>query len=453
MFGTGVELSKILSGKLVGDGNLPFDGVSTDTRKIKKGELFIALRGVRYDAHEFVSMAIKAGAVGVVVDRDVKIPAKNVFKVNVSDTRLALKRLASYWRNKVNPVLIAVTGSCGKTTTKELIFSILNHKKKTLKNHANLNNFYGLCQTLLQLRDESYAVVEVGINNVNEMEELVSIAMPQAGIITNIAPVHLEGLKSMKEIYKEKKMVLDNSKDAVFINADDKFLKDYKNENVKMYTFGKRGRFSYKDLVIKHLDGMVFTVFDREDKQKAKCDVLFPYTGIALPENVTGAVAVGRYFNVDWQDIATAIRDVRLPGLRMERLQVGRCNVILDAYNANPASIRQAIDTFELIEGENKAVVLGDMRELGRFSKFYHQLLGKRLLKCKFKNILLIGKEIIYTYEVLKAQNIKYVKYFETVDDAKTYFNRLLDVSDMMLIKGSRLIALEKLVFGEKNAL
>lgn len=452
MFGKGLELNKVLSGNLTGVGETYFDGVSTDTRTLNKGELFVALRGPRYDANEFVSVAIEKGAAGVVVDRNVKLPSKAVFGIKVEDTRLALKKMAKYWRNKINPTLIAVTGSCGKTTTKELIFSILNRVDRTLKNHANLNNFYGLCQTLLKLRDERYAVVEVGINNFKEMEELAEIANPQAGIVTNIAPVHLEGLKSMQQIYNEKKLILDASKEAVFINADNKFLRQYHNEKVKSYSFGKRGRFAYKNVVIKHLDGMVFTVFDREDKNKADYTILFPYTGVALPENISGAIAVGRHFNIGWDDILLALKEVKLPALRMERLKAGKCNVILDAYNANPASVRQAIDTFEMIEGKNKSIVLGDMRELGRFSRYYHQLLGKKLLKCNFLHILLVGKEIFTTYDVLKRHKIKNVNYAETVEDAKSYFNKLIATSDVMLIKGSRLIALEKLVLGENHA-
>lgn len=453
MFGTGLELNKVLSGKLFGVGDTRFDGVSTDTRKINKGELFVALRGPRYDANEFVSIAIENGATGVIVDKEVKIPAKGVFGIKVDDTRLALKKMAIYWRNKINPTLIAITGSCGKTTTKELIFSILNRVDKTLKNQANLNNFYGLCQTLLKLRDERYAVVEVGINNFNEMQELVEIADPHAGVVTNIAPVHLEGLKSMRQIYNEKKLVLDASKNAVFVNVDNKFLRQYRNEKVKSYSFGKRGRFAYKDVIIKHLDGMVFNVFDREDETKTDYTILFPYTGVALPENIVAAIAVSRHFGVSWDDVLSALKEVKLPALRMERLKVGKCNIILDAYNANPASVRQAIDTFEMLEGKNKSIILGDMRELGRFSKYYHQLLGKRLLKCNFQHILLVGKEILTTYEVLKRHHIKNVNYEETVEDAKEYFNKLIIASDVMLIKGSRLIALEKLVLGEKHAI
>ncbi|GAB4434325.1 MAG: UDP-N-acetylmuramoyl-tripeptide--D-alanyl-D-alanine ligase [bacterium] len=453
MFGTALEINKVLQGKIYGDASLRFNGVSTDTRKIKRGELFIALAGPNYDAHNFIADAVKGGAVGVIVSRETQLPSKKIFAIKVSDTREALGRLAAYWREKVAPKVVAVTGSCGKTTTKELVYSILSKKGKTLKNHANLNNFYGLCQTLLQLRDEKYAVVEVGINNTNEMEELARIAKPDMGIVTNIGPVHLEGLKSLQQIYNEKSLLLDASKEAVFINADDRFLKGYRKEGVASYTFGKRGRFAFKDVVIRHLDGMVFTVFDRDEGGNYFYDVVFPYTGVALPTNVTGAIAIGRYMNICWEDILSGVKGVKLPGLRMERLKVGSCDIILDAYNANPASVNQALETFRLLEGKRKTVILGDMKELGRFSKLYHKVLGKKLLKYPFNYVILVGKEIEETYCLLKQNNRKNVKYFQNVDELKPHFNSLIAKSDVMLLKGSRVIALEKVVQGEINAL
>lgn len=453
MFGTALEINKLLSGKLYGDGDLYFNGVSTDTRKIKKGELFVALVGPNYDAHNFIEAAVNNGAAGIIVAKEIKLPSKRIFAIKVNDTRTAFGKLASYWRDKIKPKVVAVTGSCGKTTTKELIYTILSKKEKTLKNHANLNNFYGLCQTLLQLVDERYAVVEVGINNVNEMRELTMIANPDIGIVTNIAPVHLEGLTSLQNVYSEKKLLLDASCEAVFINADDRFLKGYERDDVNTFTFGKNGRFSYKNVVIKHLEGMVFTVFDRNDREKHFYDVIFPYTGIALPNNVVGAVAIGRYFDVDWIEILDAVKRVKLPGLRMEKIQLGKCNIILDAYNANPASMSQAIETFNLIEGKRKTVVLGDMKELGRFSKFYHQLLAKRLLKYNLDNIILVGKEIEETFNVLKNKNVKNVKHFQNIDQLKPHFDSYVKKSDLILMKGSRIIALEKVISGEINAL
>ncbi len=452
MFGTASEINSILSGKLRGDKNAFFDGVSTDTRNIKAGQLFIALKGPRYDAHDFLSQAVAAGVRGVIVSKDLKITPKDSFVIKVDDTRTALKLLASYWRNKINPKVIAVTGSCGKTTTKELIFAILSKKARTLKNKANFNNFYGLCQTLLSLRDEKYAVVEVGINNLNEMGELADIAKPHIGVITNIAPVHLEGLKSLRQIYAEKRLLLDAAKDAVFINADDRFLKQY-DRNINTITFGKRGRFSFKDVVIRHVNSMVFTLSDREEKGKHGYNVIFPYTGVALPYNVAAAAAIGRYLKADWDDIVEAAGSLTLPGLRMERIKKDNCHIILDAYNANPASVDQAIATFNLLEGKRKTVILGDMRELGSYSRFYHRLLGTRLLKYTFENIVLVGEEMLHAYNVLKEKGKKEAVYYENREALQKDFTKILKKTDLMLIKGSRLMALEKLVSGDSDAL
>lgn len=452
MYGRALELSKVLSGKLIGNKNGFFEGVSTDTRSIRKGELFVALKGPKYDAHSFIGEAIKAKASGLVVERKISDCPQDVFVIEVKDTKVALKEMASYWRKKINPVVIGVTGSCGKTTTKELIFSIISAKEKTLKNHANFNNFFGVCQTLLKLRDEKFAVIEMGINNPLEMEELVEIAKPQLGIITNIAPVHLEGLKSMNEVYKEKKLLLDSCNDAVFVNSDDRFLKKYKNNSVSIVTFGKRGRYSYKGVVIKHINGMVFSLFDKEDREKRVYDVTFPYTGVFLPENAAGAAAIGRYLGIEWESIIEGIKNVKLPALRMETIKISNCHILLDAYNANPTSVNQAIETFKKLEGEKKTVVLGDMKELGRYSKFYHQLLGRRLLKCDFQNIILVGREIFHTYKVIEKGG-KNVFYFENTLELKPKFEKFIKNSELMLIKGSRLVALEKLVRGDRDAL
>lgn len=451
MFGKAIELTKVLNGILYGRGDISFDGVSTDTRKILPGQLFVAIKGLRHDGHNFIGDALKAGASGVISAVEVALPSNRSFLIKVPDTREALGRLASYWRRKVNPKVIGVTGSCGKTTTKELIYSVVSTKDKTLKNHANYNNFFGLTQTLLQLRDERFVVVELGINNFNEMKELVEIAQPDLGLVTNIAPVHLEGLKGLRYIYEEKRLLLDSSREAVFINADDRFLRRYESK-VNFYTFGRRGRFSYKNVVIRHIDNMVFTVFDREEP-RLTFDVPFHYANVAVPKNVVGAVAVGRYLGIDWSSIVDGIKRVKLPGLRMEVVKIGKCVIFVDAYNANPLSMSQSLETFSLVEGKRKTVVLGDMKELGKFSKLYHKNLAKKLCKYNFENIVLVGEEIEETFKVLKERGFNNVRHMVDVNELKKHFAHYVKRSDLILLKGSRSVALEKVLEGDLNAL
>lgn len=454
MFGTALEIKGVLSGTVKGEESISFNGVSTDTRNLKAGQLFIALKGHKFDAHNFIQDAIAKGVAGVVIDQEVNFKLnKNVFAIKVADTKKALKQLSIYWRKKQNPIVVGVTGSCGKTTTKEIIHSILEKKGKALKNHANLNNFYGVCQTLLQLNGHKYAVVEMGINNVGEMDDLVSIVQPDLGIVTNVAPVHLEGLKSLKQVYDEKKILLSASKEAIFLNTSDKYLKKFDLADSKLcVTFGKTGRFCYRNVVVKHLGGMVFSVSDKQEGPNWH-EIIFPYTGVALPSNITGAVAVGRYFGVGWDEIKEAISKKRLPGLRMEVVKFENSKIILDVYNANPCSVNQALDTFALIEGGNKTVVLGDMKELGSLSRYYHRLLGKRLLRYHFNNIFFLGEEIKEAFLVLKEHKIKNVKFYEKREDLQKDLKKIAAKEGLILMKGSRMMALEKLIFGEPNAL
>jgi UDP-N-acetylmuramoyl-tripeptide--D-alanyl-D-alanine ligase len=454
MFGKSDELKTAVQGRLTGAGNKRFDGISTDSRHIKKGEVFLAIKGERFDGHQFAKDVIKKGAAGVIVNKGWQGSiSPKAFIIEVDDTRKALGAAACYWRRKTAPLVIGVTGSCGKTTTKELIHAVLSKKFAVLKNHGNLNNYFGVSQTLLKLREESFAVIEMGINNMMEMKELTDIAEPDAGIITNIAPVHLEGLKSLREVYGEKKILLDRSKKAGFINKDDRFLAGYMNKKLQMISFGKKGRVAYSALKVNDLAGIEFIITDKNEKKGAPHRFRFPYVGIGLSSNIAGAAAVGRYFGIGWEDIIAAVSSVRLPGLRMEILDRGGAKIIMDAYNANPASIKNALATLGCLEGRRKTVVLGDMKELGRWSGYYHRLIGQWLLKGGYSRICLVGSEIEETWKILKAAGLRNVSYHRSVEELRESFDGIEARSDIILVKGSRAIKLETLINGVHHAI
>lgn len=450
MFGTGNELNRAISGIIEGNGDLLFHGLSIDSRQVNAGEVFIAIKGERFDGHDFVKEALEKGVAGVVIEKGKPFKVnKNQFIVYVNDTRKALGELAKYWRKKQNPKVIAITGSCGKTTTKELIYAICSTEYKTLKNHANLNNYFGVSLSLLNLRNEKFAIVETGINAKKEMFELANIIEPYGSVITNIAPVHLEGLSDLDTVFCEKKVLLDNTKKVVFANADDKRISNYKNKNVKIVWFGKKGDISFSNVNINDINDMSLLIKEKDTKRR----LTIPYSSYGLVYNIAAAVSVGRYFGVSWDNIAKALETIKLPRMRMEVLKIGQVTVLLDAYNANPLSVRNAIETFLKYDAKKKAVVLGDMKELGKWSKYYHAMLGKFLLKCDFEKIFLVGDEIKVTLHILKKHKIKNVFYYQSVNDCKKDFHLLLKKVDAILIKGSRAVSLEKVLKEDYHAL
>lgn len=443
MFGTSGELRVVTHGSLKGDVNVLFDGISIDSRTIKKGEVFLALKGERFDGHEFIEEVVKKGASGVIVNRNFKGKYRgNLFYIYVNDTKKALGQIATYWRKKVNPKVIAVTGSCGKTTTKEIIHTLLSRRYKTLKNYANLNNYFGVSLTLLKLRDEDFAVVEAGINHKGEMKELAEVIQPDGTIVTNIAPVHLEGIPSLKEIFVEKRVLLDNAREVVFVNSDDKFLGNYSRKGIDIIKFGKSGNIKYKNVTI--LSERLMKL-DLIDNSQDKREIVFPYPGIGLAVNIAGAVAVARYFNIEWDDIVDALKGVSLPKMRMEMIKIGDTSVIVDAYNSNPTAVKNAIETFDKFKFRRKSLILGDMKELGKWSCYYHALLGRYLAKFNFNEIYFVGDEIKKTFETLRKHGKRNVEYVNNVNELKKNMKSILEKNDAILVKGSRSVALEKL--------
>lgn len=444
MFGKGIDIKKALNAYVSGNTEISFDGISTDSRTIQEKEVFLALKGPRFDGHNFID-SLKGKTKGFIVNKDFYLEGnKDFFVVKVPDTLKAYVQLANYWRKKTNPKIVGITGSLGKTTTKELIAEILSKQTKVLKTYENLNNIIGLSKMLLSLRDEKIAVLEMGINNMGEMEELCKIAEPDIGVITNIAPVHLEGLKSLQDIYKEKKILFDHSKSAIFINKEDKFLRNYKKEGIKKIYFGKGSDFSYGEHKIINFTKMSVDLVVKGEK----INVEFPYINLGMPILLSIATAVGNYLNVNIQDIKSGIASIKLPKLRMEILEILGKKVILDAYNANPVSVKYALKTLMELEGKRKSVILGDIKELGKYSKYYHTLLAKYVAKLPLKDIVLVGEEMIFAHQYLKNKKIKHF-YYKDVLSAKSKFEKFLKDSDIILIKGSRAVQLEK-ILGEK---
>jgi UDP-N-acetylmuramoyl-tripeptide--D-alanyl-D-alanine ligase len=435
----------------------PFAGISTDSRTVRAGELFVALSGERFDGHEFVGRALSQGAAGVIVslDRLAATAARHteVPVVGVPDTLRALGDLAGYWRRQHVIPLVAITGSNGKTTTKEMVAVILSRRLRVLKNQGNLNNLVGLPLTLLELTgNHQIAVVEMGMNRLGEIARLTEIACPDLGLITNIQPAHLEGLGSLAGIQTAKgELFAGMSADAtIVVNRDDQRVQalaaSFAGRQVGFSTTRTDADVVLHRLIAMDAGGSRFLVKLADQFQEVRLAIV----GRHHLANAMAAVAVAWTLEIPAQDIAKALAAFRPFDKRMEVLTLsGDIHLINDSYNANPASVKAALQTLMAVKGEGRAVaVLGDMLEMGRESAELHREVGRFAAGEGVDYLLVLGTQtpqlLAGAAEVgmsggrlTRAENHR-----ELADRLRS----LLAAGDWVLVKGSRGMRMEKVV-------
>lgn len=401
--------------------------VDTDTRKIRKGSLFFALKGDNFNGNEFAAEAIKSGASYAVIDEEKYNTLSNTIMVgNVLET---LQKLANFHRKQLAFPIISLTGSNGKTTTKELINAVLSKKYATAATAGNLNNHIGVPLTLLSMTPKTeIGIVEMGANHLKEIEFLCKIAQPTYGLITNFGKAHLEGFGSVEGVIKAKSELYDFlrlSKGTVFINTDDAL-------QVKQSSGINAIEFNSND--IKFVEAMPFVKVQFKNVIiESKLIGKYNYNNIAV------AVAVGNHFNVPETDIKNAIENYTPVNNRSQIIQKGTNKIILDAYNANPSSMQAALENFAQLKDENKVVFLGDMFELGKDSKTEHEKIAKLAVSCNFSKVFLIGK----AFSTTSVKNAYVSESFESFKNSTNYSNIN---NATILIKGSRGMALERLL-------
>ncbi len=412
---------------------LECSSISTDTRKIEKNSMFVALKGDNFDANTFAEEAIKKGASYVIIDN------KNYFKndakmILVEDSLTTLQELASFHRKKLGIPIIALTGSNGKTTTKELINVVLSKKYKTTATIGNLNNHIGVPLTLLSMTKETeIGIVEMGANHQKEIGFLCSIALPDFGYITNFGKAHLEGFGGVEGVIKGKSELYDyllsNNKTA-FINYDDPIQKG-KTIAIKRYGYSEK-----LDVEVKVQDisanPMVKVKYDNIDFNSN-------LIGIYNANNIIAAITIGQYFKIENTDIKNAIEGYIPSNNRSQIIEKNSNHIILDAYNANPSSMSAAISNFIQLEAIKKNAVLGDMFELGDESLVEH----KKIID------LLINEKSIITYFVgndffVNKVEANHLNFFKSFEDFSEKIKSLSIKDTTLLIKGSRGMALEK---------
>jgi UDP-N-acetylmuramoyl-tripeptide--D-alanyl-D-alanine ligase len=412
-------------------------GICTDSRKPVPGSIFFAIRGENFDGNRFAADALRKGCIHAVVD-DPSIPENNHFTRagHVVDT---LQQLAAFHRDQLKIPFIAITGSNGKTTTKELCKLILEQKFTVLATQGNLNNHIGVPLTILSVKNEKIAVIEIGANHEGEIKSLCPVARPDYGLITNIGLAHLEGFKSPEGIVRGKGELYDYLKEKnghAFYNASSAILAEMiRRKQVRSIPYGE-----HPDSVCK---GSI-----KENERFLTVDLQFGKQRITAHsrlvgdynlENLIAAAAVGNYFGVRARDIRQAVESYIPANARSQYITTGKNKLILDAYNANPSSMRSSILNFSRIsEKMEKVLILGDMLELGEYEEEEHLRILQLVGSMGFKEVFLVGPMF------MRLNTSEHFKSFENVENLMEYLVSHLTENRFILIKGSRGIKLEK---------
>lgn len=428
------------------DSTAPFEAeitdVCTDTRNMPEGCLFLALRGANFDGHNFAKRAVENGAVAAVTEYEIEgCPC-----IVVPDTRRALLSIAAYYRKKFTPVLVGVTGSVGKTTSKEMIALVLSSQYETLKTQGNLNNEIGLPKTLMELKSShEAAVIEMGMSDFGEIHRLSCTTQPTIGVITNIGFSHIENLGSQEGILKAKLEILDGmAEDApLIVSGDDPFLAPLKNTLSRpVYTYGiENENADVRAAGIEAGEGN--TEFDIIDKGEKTCRVNLPCVGLHNVLDALGAYCAGRLAGIEPERIAEALGSYKTVGFRQNIEQHGTYTVIADCYNASPDSMRAALHVLkEMKSSGRKLAVLGDMLELGKLSRKLHEMVGAMALVSGADHIFCYGENARYIADAA-AEGGASVFHTEDKTELCSAVRAYLRTGDLLLFKASRGMHLE----------
>jgi len=444
------DILKATGGTTPVSGNITFTSVSTDTRTLKKGALYIALKGDKHDGHDYVDEAFNKGAGGAVMSKSKaqssksKINTKLKIQIVVPNTLKALQDIARFHRRRMKAKVVAVTGSSGKTTTKDMIASVLSQKGRTLKTEENLNNEIGVPLTLLKLdRTHKFAVIEMGMQGPGEIEELSSVAEPDIAVITNVGKAHLEKLKTRMNIAKAKGEVLLHLKKSgtAVLNADDDFFEYLagKAKSKKTVSFGINNKADVSASNIRDNGKNTSFVFEQKT-------VRLPLPGLHNVYNALCAAAAGKVFGLPAKKIASGLAVFKASSKRMDiRTNKKGILIINDTYNANPSSMRAALEVLSKQKGRRIAV-LGDMLELGPLSKKEHSDIGRFVASSGIEILITSGdlsKHVFLTASRL-VPNSRYY-FFKNKSSVTEKLSSIIKKGDSVLFKASRGMKFEKI--------
>jgi UDP-N-acetylmuramoyl-tripeptide--D-alanyl-D-alanine ligase len=411
---------------------LQFPNISTDTRKITKDCLFFALKGDNFNGNSYAKQALEKGAAYAIVDEKEYATENHI--ILVDDTLKSLQELANFHRKQSKTKVISLTGSNGKTTTKELINAVLSSSYKTIATMGNLNNHIGVPLTLLSIKEDTeIAIVEMGANHQKEIEFLCKIAEPDYGYITNFGKAHLEGFGGLEGVIKGKSELYNfllQHNSSIFFNADDVIQLSKLNSHIKKYGFSQHNSQYY---TIKLISADPFVKIEFEN-QIIDSKLIGAYNFV----NCCAAIIMGKYFNVSLENIEKGIKSYVPANNRSQIVEKNGHEIILDAYNANPSSMKVALENFNHLNVTPKIAFLGDMFELGETAPEEHQAIADLASSMNFDATFFIGKNFAKT----KNNN----KTFETFEDLASYLKANSLQKSNLFIKGSRGMALERIL-------
>ncbi|WP_195939881.1 UDP-N-acetylmuramoyl-tripeptide--D-alanyl-D-alanine ligase [Romboutsia sp. 1001713B170131_170501_G6] len=438
-------------GKLtLGDENFCIEDIVIDSRNANDKNVFVAIVGENLDGHKFMSSAYENGCKTFIKNESssIKLDSSDINLIEVKDTEIALGDIAKYYKEQFDIPYIGITGSVGKTTTRDMVYSAVSSKFNTLKNEGNLNNQLGVPLTLFKLEDShECAVIEMGMSGFNEIEYLANIVNPKIGVISNIGLSHIENLGSQEGILKAKLEIATNfdSSCTLIVNGDDKFLSTLKNKelNYNLKTFGfTKDNDIYCESYEMNEDSITFTCIINGSKE----EIFIPTVGEHNIYNAMAAVLVGMSLNISLDKIKEGLKNFKATKMRLDIIKNENLTIINDAYNASPDSMKAALKILGRYN-QRRVAILGDMFEMGEHAEYGHRLVGEEAVK-NTDLLITIGNDskFIKDEAVKLGFNSQNAYHFETKEEAISKIDSLVNKEDVVLVKASRGMKLEEIV-------
>jgi len=431
-----------------GDRNVLIDKISTDSRTLKRGELFVALRGENFDGHKFVETAAKAGAAGAIVDLTWTGKVPGEFAVIRSENSLAAyQNLAANYRKSLSLRVLAITGSNGKTSTKDFAASALAQRFRVTKTQGNFNNHVGLPRTMLEATSEDeVAVWEIGMNHPGEVAPLAKIASPDVAIITNIGVAHIEFMGSREAIAAEKGALAEavGAQGTVILNADDPFSEGIaERARARVVLAGTQGGTVRAIEILQSADGSEFTILEGAHR----CRAQLPVPGLHMVQNALLAVAAGRAFGLSLEECAAGLATAPLTKARLQIKEINGVQFLDDSYNANPDSMKAALRTLVELDVDGKRIaVLGEMHELGKESDSSHEEVGEAAAALGIDQLIAIGEVASTIARAARNAGLEKSAAVGSTNEAAELLVEIAAEGDLVLVKGSRAARTERVI-------